>query len=59
MGKQPRIRVRKLGLGDTTEEGSFYAQVDGENVGEDGRAFWETRDDAQRCGERFLAAKTG
>jgi hypothetical protein len=55
MVKQLRIRVRKLGLGDTTDEGPFYAQVDGENVGENGRAFWETREDARRCGERFLA----
>ena len=52
-----RIKVKSLPLGNTTDEGRYWAEVDGEKVGEDGRAFWETRQQAKDCGFRFLVKK--
>src|SRR5262245_47896227 len=42
-----RIKVRKLPLGQFTNDGAFWPMVDGENVGEDGRCFWPTEDEAR------------
>ena len=52
-----RVQVKALPFGNTTEEGRFYAVVDGEKVGENGRCFWEKRSDARACGIRFLMRK--
>lgn len=54
-----RIKVKKLGLGETTSEGSYWAEVDGEKVGTDSRAFWETENEAWDCGIANLKAKIG
>ncbi|MDP9787488.1 hypothetical protein J2861_001476 [Agrobacterium tumefaciens] len=53
------IEVKRLPRGEYTLEGAFYAQVDGRNVGDPGRAFWQTRKQAQTCGERFVAIVRG
>lgn len=50
-----KIKICKLGLETFTDEGAFYAKVDGYNIGEDGRAFWETSEDAQAAADRFVA----
>jgi hypothetical protein len=47
-----RLKVRKLGLGETTLEGSYYPTIDGKAWGENGRAFWPTRAEAMRVGMR-------
>jgi hypothetical protein len=47
-----RLKVRKLGLGETTKDGAFYPVIDGQAWGEDGRAFWPTRAEAMRVGIR-------
>jgi hypothetical protein len=57
-----RIKICKLGLGQRviTEgkiEGSYYPKVDGVHVGENGRAYWETKEQAQGCAERFIQAE--
>ena len=52
--KDERIKVKKLPFGDATDEGRFYVQVDGENIGEDGRAFWKTESEAYAIGSRYL-----
>jgi hypothetical protein len=52
--RNQRIAVKQLPMGDTTTEGSFYATVDGEKVGENGRAFWDTEQAAYDCGFRYL-----
>ncbi|MEF2549990.1 hypothetical protein VQ042_01255 [Aurantimonas sp. A2-1-M11] len=49
-----RATAHRLGLGEYTADGAFYARVDGKNIGEDGRAFWPTRSDAQAAADRFL-----
>lgn len=51
-----RIKVKRMPLGETTDQGPFYCQVDGENVGADGRSHWETESDAMACGRRYLIA---
>jgi len=50
------VSIHSLGLGQTTNEGSYYAKVDGKNVGTDGRAFWETESQAEACARRFIFA---
>lgn len=50
-----RATTQRLGLGETTSDGAFFPKVDGEPVGENGRAFWPTRAEAQRVADRFLA----
>ena len=51
----PRIKICKLGLGMSTDQGPYWAKVDGANVGEHGRSHWETEADAMACAERFIA----
>lgn len=50
-----RAEVSRLGLGDYTDAGAFYPKVDGKPVGENGRAFWPTREEAQAVADRCLA----
>lgn len=52
-----RIKVKTLGLGQTTDQGSFYAEVDGERVGANDQCFFEAYSDAYKCGLNFLEAK--
>jgi hypothetical protein len=54
MGQQ--VSVHKLGLNETTVEGAYYAKVNGENVGTDGRAFWNTAAEAEACARRYVLA---
>ena len=49
-----RVTTQRLGLGDTTDDGAFFAKVDGTPIGENGRAFWPTREEAAAAGDRFL-----
>ncbi len=51
----PKVTTQKLGLGETTDQGAYYAKVDGHPIGERGRAFWHTRDEAHAAGRRFAA----
>ena len=51
-----RIKVKKLSLGEYTEEGSYWAEVDGEKIGDKGRAFWFSKGDAMACGRRYIIA---
>lgn len=48
------IKVRRLPFGDTTADGAFYAQVNGKNIGENGRAFWTTAFEARLAAERWV-----
>lgn len=50
-----RIVVKKLPRGETTEQGAYYAQVDGRNVGMPDRPFWRTHEQAKACGIVCLA----
>jgi hypothetical protein len=54
-----RVTVHSLPLGGYTSEGAFYAKVDGKNVGEAGRALFETASDAMACGRRFVMRSEG
>lgn len=50
------IEVRRLPAGENTKWGAFYAWTKGWPVeDEDGRPFWKTRKQAQKCGERYVA----
>lgn len=49
-----RIKVKKMPLQETTLDGPYWATVDGENVGENGRCHWQTESDAYACGARYL-----
>lgn len=49
-----RIRICKLGLGMTTDQGPYWAKVDGVNVGEHGRSHWQTHSEAYACAARFI-----
>lgn len=51
------IQTHKLPNGEFTDEGAYYATVNGVNVGEYGRAFWPTRAVARMCAERFVLAQ--
>jgi len=50
------FKVSSLPLGETTSEGSFFAMVNDENVGTDGRCFWDTEADAEACARRYILA---
>lgn len=50
------IEIKKLKSGEYTEEGSFYALVNGQKVGENGRAFWKTESEAMACAKRYVIA---
>lgn len=52
--RKHKIKICKLGLGFSTPEGAYWAKVDGDNIGEDGRAFWETHEEAQAAAERYI-----
>lgn len=52
--KSGRIQVRKLPRHETAAEGAYWAEVDGQKVGDNGRAFWRTAAEARRCGMKFL-----
>lgn len=54
-----RATVQRLGLGETTADGAYFPKVDGKAVGENGRAFWPTREEAQAVADRFLARMQG
>lgn len=51
-----KFSTHNLGLNQTTDEGRYYAKVDGMKVGMDHRAFWETKADAEACARRFILA---
>lgn len=50
-----KVEVKKLPNGEYTEQGAYYAIVDGRNVGMPGRPFWRTREQAKACGIIFAA----
>lgn len=50
-----KVSAQKLGLGMTTDKGAYYPKVDGKPVGENGRAFWPTREEAKAVARRFAA----
>ncbi|MGF6434367.1 hypothetical protein [Bradyrhizobium elkanii] len=52
-----RIEVRRLPLGQTTEDGAFWPVVDDENVGENNPCFWHTEDEARAAAERYVNIK--
>lgn len=52
-----RIKVKCLPFGEETEGGRYYAAVDGECVGENGRTHWNTKQEAKDCGFRYLVYK--
>lgn len=49
-----RITIHTLPFGDTTDEGRYYAKVDNENIGMDGRTHWQTYEAAMVCARRFV-----
>jgi hypothetical protein len=51
-----KVTIGKLGLNQRTEEGNYYPMVDGEKVGEKGRAFFWTPREAVACAKRFILA---
>lgn len=50
------VSVHKLGLNEITDQGAYYAKVNGKTVGDKDRAFWETESDAEACAKRFVLA---
>ncbi|MDY3551458.1 hypothetical protein R5W24_000534 [Gemmata sp. JC717] len=50
-----RIKVCKLPNGERTEEGSYWAKVDGVNIGVNGRTHWETESAARLAAEVYIA----
>lgn len=50
-----KIEVKKLPCGEFTNDGAYYATVDGKPVGMPNRAFWRTREQARACGVIFVA----
>jgi len=55
---QKAVKVKMLPFGGVTEEGGYYAEVNGEPVGEMGRAFWPTEEEAELCGYRYWMKET-
>lgn len=51
------VQTHKLPNGEFTEEGAYFATVNGKSIGEDGRAFWPTRALARMCAQRFVIAQ--
>ena len=49
-----KIKICKLGLDQTTSDGPFWAKINDENIGESGRAFWNTKEEAQECAKNFI-----
>jgi hypothetical protein len=54
-----RIKVKKMPLGEYTSDGCYYAQVDGENIGVNGRTHWETEAAARLAAECFINSGEG
>lgn len=48
------VKICKLGLGQTTKDGAYYAKVDGKNIGVDGRGFFDTPEAAQAAAEKYI-----
>lgn len=57
MSELPRIDVKQLPLNQITDQGRYWAELDGEKVGWNGRAFWETASDARACAVKNLMKK--
>lgn len=49
-----RIQICKLGPSQSTEQGSYWAKVDGQHIGEGGRSHWHTHTAAMACARRFI-----
>ncbi len=47
-------KAKKLPFGETTDEGSWWAEVDGQKIGEKGRAFWQTKSEAITCAKKYI-----
>ncbi len=48
------IVIKKLPLNERTEEGAYWANADGENIGVEGRAFFETEVAARLAGYTYI-----
>ena len=49
-------KIKKLPLNEMTADGSYWAKVNGQKVGANGRAFWNTRSEAIACARRYILA---
>lgn len=49
-----RIKIIKMPFGEFTDQGAFYAQVDGENIGTKHRHHFQTKQEAIECAEEFI-----
>lgn len=49
-----RIKVIKMPLGQTTNDGAYYAKVDGQNIGVNGRTHWHSEASARLAAKVFL-----
>lgn len=49
-----RIKICSLPLGERTEDGAFWAKVDGVNIGVNGRTHWETEAAAQLAAQVYI-----
>jgi hypothetical protein len=49
-----KIKVCKMPFGDKTEQGEYYATVDGETVGDKELSHWKTYSEAFACARRFV-----
>jgi hypothetical protein len=51
-----QIQIVKMAFGNTTKEGPYYAKVDGENIGINGRTHWESEAAARLAAETHIHA---
>lgn len=47
------VKVKKLGLGQTTNDGAYWAEINGVKIGDKDRCFWHTEDEAELCAFRY------
>ena len=52
-----KATAKKLPFGETTNEGPWYGQVGGANVGTATRAFWPTKAEALACAQDYASKR--
>src|SRR5258708_7032007 len=52
--KEAKIKICKLPLSQRNTEGAYWAKVNGENIGVEGRAFFETESAARLAAYAYI-----
>lgn len=52
------IKIRKFPNGERTEHGAYWATVDGDNIGVNGRTHWETEAAATLAAETYINSES-